>query len=183
MVKNLTTSEHYGQTQKVGFVRVAAAAHGRESWALIAIRLATRALAGLEEPATNINKNNATEVAQYSAKSRIRESLFDYIKSDFRSRMDVAITWLTEEWYNDRVVAKFTQSPANNYEGLMLRLLDYFLLYVNAKDKVLIQFLSEVPSISAEAIGRVKKLAKDTEMVSFTIRTLLYAISTCLVWF
>ncbi|CRJ92184.1 hypothetical protein BN1723_020786, partial [Verticillium longisporum] len=79
----------------------------------------------------------------------IRESLYSYVLEDFRRRIDVAITWLTEEWYNDRLRQKTEGDGApRQYETWAVKLIDGFSQYLHAQDKVLTRFLGEVPDLS-----------------------------------
>ena len=50
---------------------------------------------------------------------KIRELLFRYILEDFRKRIDVAVAWLCEEWYNDRLQKQYTRAhtPRRGVEG------------------------------------------------------------------
>lgn len=44
--------------------------------------------------------------------------------------------------------------------------------YLDAKDKVLIRFLSEIPAINADILERVKKLARDPERVGLAVNAI-----------
>ena len=113
---------------------------------------------------------------------RIREMLYRYILEDFRIRINVAISWMNEEWYNDRILLKHALSENNgnldgvgvpkHYDRWVVRLLDGILPYLDARDKVLIRFLSEIPDLSEALIERVKSLANDPERVALCVQAL-----------
>ena len=48
--------------------------------------------------------------------------------------------------------------------------------YLDAKDKILTRFLSEIPSVSREVLGRVKTLCRDPAMVNLALTSLLYLV-------
>lgn len=117
----------------------------------------------------------------------IRNQLYAYVLEDFRRRIDIAISWLTEEWYADRVrtssargfgnraarTAALATSAPGNYEIWILNVLDGIVPYVDAKDKLLIRFLSEIPAINADILERIKKLAQDPERVGLAVNSIL----------
>ena len=173
--------------QKSGLNRLAGSNYDREAWVTVITRLATRASAGLGEEEDE--KDLGSMVKQDGSANLgdgIRETLSKFIREDFRSRIPIAIAWLNEEWFNDRIQAQFneqrneikpSQSPKRHYEKWMLRVLDGIVPYLDAKDKVLIRFLSEIPELSDNALERVKGLARDPERVSLAVNTLLYVVS------
>lgn len=176
-----------------GFNRLAARNYDRDAWMTMLSRLATRAPAGLEEDPGGIKKEEMSNgdlapkraLAQQPA-DVIREKLVLHVVQDFRRRIDDAIGWLNEEWYNDQIQkreyeGKIRQSddhftapedredilqPVMHYEKWMLRILDSIIPYLDAKDKVLIRLLSELPELSKAAMEKVKGLARDPERVN-----------------
>ncbi|KAI9838688.1 MAG: hypothetical protein M1819_005002 [Sarea resinae] len=181
---------------KAGINRLAASNYDRDSWITVITRLATRAAAGLEAaPADPIKKedegslDDSTINAETSRKQglisdSIRASLCLYIVDDFRRRIGVAISWLNEEWYNDQILLKQSESTdegeelevPRHYEKWALKVLDGMLPFLDAKDKVLIRFLSEIPGLNAEMVERVKRLARDPERVGLAVNSLHYLI-------
>ena len=144
-----------GQTQqKLGFARLAASTFDRDAWSVLLARLATRAPAGLENDQQT--KGDAVR-RQTTIADSIRETLYRFILEDFRGRLNIAIIWLNEEWYNDRIQMKSAANQRDdtenseptvplNYDTWATRLLDGFLAYLDSRDiKVLVRFLSEVP--------------------------------------
>ncbi|KAK3496966.1 uncharacterized protein B0T23DRAFT_309331 [Neurospora hispaniola] len=163
---------------KAGLNRLAANSHDRDSWLTLITRLATRSTIGLgdgiksEADATS----NALGRPQMSLGNLIREMLFNYVLEDWRRRIEVAVAWCCEEWYNDRLtILKKLDGPLN-YERCALRLMDGFLSYITAQDKVLTRFLSEIPQLSKELLGRLKGLCSDPTTVQLAMTSLLYLV-------
>ena len=170
------------KSNQLGFNRLAASNHDRDAWVTLISRLATRASAGLAEdghstkPKDEYGRN--VSMKHTSLSDMIRDSLYLYIVEDFRRRLSVAISWLNEEWYNDRVQALEGGEGSNlavrHYEKWTLKVLDGIVPYIDANDKSrVIQFLSEVPEISGNMLDRVKKLAGDPERIALTTQALL----------
>ncbi|KAF4552318.1 mRNA cleavage and polyadenylation specificity factor complex subunit pta1-like protein [Elsinoe fawcettii] len=155
------------------FTSLTSTAHDRQTWLTTLTRLATRAPAGLDTP--------SNPRPRFSPASLIRDALFRYIIDDFRRRIDVAISWLNEEWYADRIGAEqasLDASPAAapQYQKWLYRILDGFLPFLDAKDKLLIRFLSEIPEMDAGVIKRVVKLAADPDRVNLAVQALHYLV-------
>ncbi|KAG9668803.1 hypothetical protein KCU99_g7465, partial [Aureobasidium melanogenum] len=166
------------KTQKPGFNRLAATNHDRDAWITLVTRLATRAPAGLDE---NKLKSESASLSKggFSLNDAIRESLYLYVVDDFRKRIDVGISWLNEEWYNDRIQKQQNEEAEyipEHYEKWMLKILDGIVPFLDAKDKLLIRFLSEIPSINQDVLKRVVRLAKDPERVQLAVQALHYLI-------
>lgn len=165
-----------------GFNRLAAAGHDRDGWITMVTRLATRASSGLEGGMVKSENKSLARYDQFSVGNTIRESLYNYVIVDFRRRIDIAISWLSEEWYNDRISSKpqneeVTEDddegpPPRHYELWALRVLEGMMPYLEAKDKVLIRFLSEIPAIDTALLERVKSLARDPERVPLAVNAI-----------
>ncbi|KAJ5120557.1 uncharacterized protein N7515_009945 [Penicillium bovifimosum] len=172
--------------QKLGFARLAGSTFDRDAWSVLLTRLATRAPAGLENDQST--KEDPAARRQTTIADSIRETLYRFILEDFRGRLNIAIIWLNEEWYNDRIRMKSAADQrdgdqdaepnlALNYDTWSTRLLDGFLAYLDARDiKVLVRFLSEVPEITMAITQRVAGLAKDPERVNLCVQSLMYLI-------
>lgn len=185
----LTQAKAKGQ-QQLGFSRLAGSTFDRDAWVLMLSRIATRASAGLDGPDVGAAKSGdrLEGRTKLTISDSIRESLYRHVLEDFRSRINVGITWLNEEWYNDRVQMQFAASQrqdasdedpvvALHYDRWALRLLDGILPYLDSRDlKVLVRFLSEIAEITIPITQRVASLAKDPERVSLCVQTLLYLI-------
>ena len=125
----------------------------------------------------NADRSLAKIGQAYTIAGGIRQALLDYSMDDFRRRIDVAITWLNEEWLCDRLAyqdrnpdsqTKPSMAAGNlpHYTQYVLSCLDTLVTYLDTKDgKTLIRFLSEIPEIDARVLDRVGKLADDPERV------------------
>ena len=191
------------QKPKLGFNRLAGNNYDQEAWITIITRLATRASAGLgyEDTSNDVKPVQSItnqDIPPTSLADGIRENLWKYIVEDFRARIHIAILWLNEEWFNDRIYAPQAslassqqkdnkkggnfaaippislQSPQNfpNYFKWALKVLDVIIPYLDARDKLLIRFLSEIPAIDQRILERVKGLAKDPERVSLAVNAI-----------
>lgn len=167
----MQTLEEPGKKSKAGLNRLAASACDRDDWITIITRLATRSVAGLEE-----SDPIKPEFGSFSPSNKIRESLYMYVLEDFRKRIDIAVAWLCEEWYNDKVQMKLGEQTVLHYEKWVLKVLDGILPYLDARDKVLTRFLSEIPGLSLEVLARVKDICRDPAMVNLALTSLLYLV-------
>ena len=172
------------KNHQLGFARLAGSTFDRDAWVVLLTRLATRAPAGLEGGG-KLNKGDSSSRRSTSISDSIRETLYRYILEDFRGRLNIGITWLNEEWYNDRVQMKAVAAQRDeagetepivtlHYDTWALRLLDGFLPYLDSRDiKILVRFLSEVPEITVPITQRVASLAKDPERVNLCVQALM----------
>ncbi|KAI1865442.1 hypothetical protein JX265_006411 [Neoarthrinium moseri] len=174
-----TLSDPSTKKTKAGVNRLAASSFDKDSWITIITRLATRAAAGLNDISVK-DEDGSKALGGTSLSNSIRESLYVYVLEDFRKRIDVAVAWLSEEWYNDRVQQRAASEDGRDvpvfYDKWALRLLDGFLPYLHAQDKVLTRFLSEIPGLNAELLSRVKTLCRDPSMVTLALTSLLYLV-------
>lgn len=195
MMNVIETPASVAKRQKPGLNRLAGSTYDREAWITIITRLATRASAGLEEdsadeddydpdPSALFNGHNSRTILSDS----IRERLWKYIVEDFRARIHIAIGWLNEEWFNDQLQAQSKNQlkdskpslmePQRSYEKWVLKVLDFIIPYLDAKDKLLIRFLSEIPAVDEPILERVKGLARDPERVVLAVSAIQYASFT-----
>jgi symplekin len=159
----------------------------RNSLAKAFVRLLTRPSSGMlaEAQVNGGGKPKAAEgggaVSTAAVKrlaDRGRVQLLQYILNDWTRRMDVATTWLTEEWYNDRLAATAHEGggavpPVQNYPRWVLRFLDELSAFIGGEHtKLLIRFVSEIPGIDGEVVARIKRLALDPERVGLVVSTL-----------
>ncbi|GAB1310164.1 Symplekin/Pta1 N-terminal domain-containing protein [Madurella fahalii] len=166
--------------QKAGINRLAASSYDRDSWLTLITRLATRSTACLEDVSSGIKSEEETSTAlgrqRMSLGNVIREMLYNYILEDWRRRIEVAVAWLCEEWYNDQMTKRSGSDAPLHYEKCALRLIDGFLNYITAQDKVLTRFLAEIPGLSKELLGRLKALCADPTTVQLALTSLLYLV-------
>ena len=175
--------------QKLGLNRLAASANDRDAWTTILIRVATRTPAALDEyeaaHAIDSDEEDAVKPDPDSEPptiaNRIRQRLFMYIVDDFRARLNVAISWLCEEWYVDKVASSSNPGIASrtpNYDRHSLRLLSSLLPYFDARDKNhLIRFLSEIPAINPALLQAcAQQLARDPERIGMFVLSMQYLL-------
>lgn len=171
--------------QKPGLNRLAGSNYDRDAWMTVITRLATRASAGLDEDDSEDDEGAeskgtiAQQIPKPSLSDGIRETLWKFVIEDFRARIPIAISWLNEEWFNDRIQSQnqgrskaSKRPPHKHYEKWMLKVLDSIVPFLDAKDKVLIRFLSEIPALDERVLDRVKGLAKDPERVTLAVNAL-----------
>lgn len=170
MMKSL--EEPSAKKDKAGFVRLAASSGTRDAWMTILTRLATRSTTGLEE--TQVKGEEDESSRQHSLGDDIRDVLYNYIMEDFRRHIDVAVSWLCEEWYNDKIQSRMGGDYPHNYEKTVLRLINGFLSYLHPQDKVLTRFLSEIPELSRDMLSRVKDMCRDPSVTQLALTSLLY---------
>jgi symplekin len=176
---------------KGGFNRLAATDYNRDAWVTILSRLATRASAGLDDPEEGIKDEYAVKNTRGNLRisDAVRDGLYQYILYNWKSRIDVAISWLNEEWYNDMILTETAEDstingtsnghtrskpPPGNYHRCALRLIDGILPYIEHTDKIIIRFLSEIPAIDYSILVRLKKMAEDPERIDLACNTLHY---------
>ncbi|WVF65302.1 hypothetical protein IAT40_000026 [Kwoniella sp. CBS 6097] len=107
----------------------------REMWMLLLARLATR---GAEAK---------------------RKTIADFVVADFVNRSKFASVWLNEEWYNSRIGALSSDSYSTN----LLFILNAYLPKIDAKDRSLSTFLSDLPEIPSSVISLLEDLCQDTD--------------------
>ncbi|KAI0537974.1 mRNA cleavage and polyadenylation specificity factor complex subunit [Xylaria digitata] len=176
-----TLEEPTTKKSKAGLNRLAASSYDRDSWITVIARLATRANAGLDE-ITVKDEDSSRALPTITMSDSIREMLYAYVLEDFRKRIDVAVTWLSEEWYKERVQQRFVSSPNQshdvpaNYEKWTLRLIDAFLPYLHSQDRILTRFLSELPELTVSILARVNTLCRDPSLVNLALTSLYYLV-------
>ena len=172
-------------TQSLGLNRLASPNLNDETFFTMIIRLCTRSSLStkpgiLSQPP---DPRNGPPIirrqTQYNMQESIRDALHAYILQEFRTRIPLAISWLTEEWYADRLLLQSSpDAPPEllNYNRLTLRLTDGMLPFLDAKDKIFIRYLSELPWLTREILGRVKMVAEDPERVALSMASLRYLL-------
>lgn len=176
-----------------GFNRLAASDYGRDAWITVLSRLATRACAGLDDPSEGVKDEYAVKDVKGSfvISEAVRDGLYTYVMHDWRKRIDPAISWLTEEWYNDTIVAQAAKTAAKsaalngdttpntytskaNYERCALRVLDGILPFVEHTDKILLRLFSELPKLDRDILSRLVKMSEDPERIDLCCKVLQY---------
>ncbi|SPQ17927.1 8a867f3d-b872-4770-b8b0-cd100491d299 [Thermothielavioides terrestris] len=164
---------------KAGINRLAASSYDHESWMTLITRLATRSTAGLDDVSSSIKQEDAGSALdrpRVSLGDTIREMLYTYILEDWRRRIEIAVAWLCEEWYNDQLTKRSGSNAPLHYEKWTLRLVDGFLSYITTQDKVLTRFLAEIPELSKALLGKLKGLCADPTTVQLALTSLLYLV-------
>lgn len=63
-----------------------------------------------------------------------------------------------------------------NYKRWMLKLLDGIIPFIDAGSKLLIRFVSEIPSLDRDVLQRIIRMAKDPERVQLAVNALHYLV-------
>ena len=206
-----TAASGTARKSRAGINRLAASSYDRDSWLTLITRLATRGTAGLEEMEEGTSRGQSHDVAGDSKAlvaqalqaggssmplgAAVREMLFHYVLEDFRRRIEVAVAWLCEEWYNDQLTKRrhgagaassgagagdpreaSHPGEALHYETCALRLVDGILPFLSPQDKVLTRFLAEIPELSGVLLGRLKSLCSDPTKMQLALTSLLYLV-------
>lgn len=176
-VLDMTKSMDDSQSKKLkaGFQRLAATSGVKESWMTILTRLATRSSTGLEGISVK-GEDDASSNNHQTLSNSIRDVLYNFIMEDFRKHLDVAVSWLCEEWYNDKIQNKTAGDHPKYYEKCTLRLIDGFLPYLHPQDKILTRFLSEIPELNRAILDKVKSMCKDPSVIQLALTSLLYLV-------
>ncbi|KAF8544419.1 hypothetical protein BDD12DRAFT_815871 [Trichophaea hybrida] len=163
------TNSLISRKSRLGVNRLAASNWDREGWIALLIRMATR----------GCHDNNALQIEHGQSRclaAAVRERLYNYIIQDFRRRMDVAVAWLNEEWYNDMIKNRsrvgILREP--QYQKWMMKVIDSIFPFLEAKDRLFMRMLSEIPEIPPELLCKVKILCLDPDRANLGIQMLHY---------
>jgi len=161
------TKSLISRKSKLGVNRLAASNWDREGWIALLIRMATRG----SQDNDVATADNPQPICLADA---VRERLYTYIIEDFRRRMDVAVAWLNEEWYNDMVMdrSKVGVSRHPQYHKWMMKVIDSIFPFLEARDRLFMRMLSEIPEIPTELLHKVKMLCLDPDRATLGIQML-----------
>jgi symplekin len=153
------------------FNRFAASSDDKDARVTTFARLLTRPSAGLPD------QEDDDGLKPQVLCDRGRTQLLNYIMSNWKARMDVATTWLTEEWYNDQVVKEVEELNEavrmQNFQKWIHRFLDDLSAFIGAEDsKLLIRFVSEIPGLDRDIISKIKRLALDPERITMVVNAI-----------
>jgi symplekin len=134
----------------------------KEAWTTILSRLSSRALTSIDSSFPNI----------------LRERLFEYIMINFREHMDLIISWLTEEWYNDQISNNSDNiMTTGTYEKWSTRIFDNILPFIEAKDsRIFLRFLGDLPLLTRIHVGKLKTLCLDPERQKLGFAAIKYLL-------
>lgn len=161
---------------KAGVNRLAASAYDKDALLTFIARLGTRPTAGLDNTLVKDEESNDMVLHDPLSRNFIRDRMYTYVLDDFRKRIDVAVQWLNEEWYTDRLAKKDNPNAPLHYERTILKLVEGFFPYLNPQDKVLMRFLGEIPDCNRQVLAKVKTLCADPSMVQLALTSLLYLV-------
>ncbi|KAF9245242.1 Symplekin tight junction protein C terminal-domain-containing protein [Melanogaster broomeanus] len=152
-----------------------------DMWMLLIVRMITRVAVPETEAPHNedeLGQDDDKLIDFYSRQDKLRRSLCDYIMSDFPSRLRLAITWMNEEWYNDRIRIGSDPNWRPNYDSWLNQIVSSYQTILeskadgrtDSKDKAFAKFLLDIPSVPPDVLDLLRDLSVDTEKmhVGFT---------------
>ncbi|KAG8748374.1 hypothetical protein FRC10_005921 [Ceratobasidium sp. 414] len=153
-----------GQTQgEVGRARGKGGETGlppEEMWMLVVVRMISRGAGGQTSGGEGEDVGRALVQQGVFREDTMRQMLLEYVLDDFSSRMRLAIVWLNEEWYNDRIQAQANPNRERKYDLWLVRLAVALKARIEAKDKTFARFLMELPSVPADVLSLCRELAE-----------------------
>ncbi|KAJ6493673.1 Symplekin tight junction protein C terminal-domain-containing protein [Mycena vitilis] len=131
-----------------------------EMWMLLLVRMVTRVV---EPPATAPDESDIVVVNDfYDRQDRLRQTLCDYIMSDFPARIRLATTWMNEEWYNDRIQLEVDPDWRPNYDTWLNQIVASYQTLLDGKDRTFSRFLLDLPAVPEDVLGLLRELCVDT---------------------
>ncbi|KAF8216368.1 Symplekin tight junction protein C terminal-domain-containing protein [Mycena galopus ATCC 62051] len=131
-----------------------------EMWMLLLVRLVTRVV----DPPTSPDEGDDNVVVNdfYDRQDRLRQTLCDYIMSDFPARIRLATTWMNEEWYNDRIQLEADPDWRPNYDTWLNQIVASYQTLLDGKDRTFSRFLLDLPAVPEDVLGLLRELCVDT---------------------
>lgn len=153
-------------------------ASSRDLWMLLLVRMITRADPEEEhaekggDGETEDERPESMEVDTTSRRERIRQTLFEYIVSNFPARERLAVTWMNEEWYNDKIKgAKYPDwYPA--YPLWVQKLVTAYEPMIDTKDRTFSRFLLDIPLVPPETLKLLRDLCVEPDRMQVGFTTL-----------
>ncbi|KAJ7672658.1 Symplekin tight junction protein C terminal-domain-containing protein [Mycena rosella] len=137
-----------------------------EMWMLLLVRMITRVV---EPPPSAIPDEGDDVIVNgfYDKQDRLRQTLCDYIMSDFPARLDdprirLATTWMNEEWYNDRIQLEVDPDWRPNYDIWLNQIVASYQTLLDGKDRTFSRFLLDLPAVPDDVLGLLRELCVDT---------------------
>ncbi|KAG9093472.1 hypothetical protein FS749_014324, partial [Ceratobasidium sp. UAMH 11750] len=117
-----------------------------EMWMLVVVRMMSRGAGGQGGEGEGEDRGRALVQQGAFREDAMRQMLLEYTLDDFSARVRLAIVWMNEEWYNDRIQAKANPNWERKYDLWLVRLAVALKARIEAKDKTFARFLMELPS-------------------------------------
>ncbi|CAO1637381.1 unnamed protein product [Sympodiomycopsis kandeliae] len=131
-------------------------------WASLVTRLATRGFdedLDEDESETTSQSVSPQKGTLSSQADAIRQTMLDFLVSDFPTRTPFAIQWISEEWYADQ--RRRAQKQRCQYEVWLSKIVTSVLPTLDVKDKTLFHFLSSLPSLPSHIVSQISSLCSD----------------------
>ncbi|KAF5383732.1 hypothetical protein D9615_003524 [Tricholomella constricta] len=132
-----------------------------EIWMLLLVRMITRVA---EPPPAEDDAMDGSGAQHdfYVRQDQLRQTLCDYIMSDFPARVRLATTWMNEEWYNDQI--RLTDDPdwRPNYDTWLNQIVASYQALLDSKDRTFSRFLLDLPSVPSDVLDLLRDLCLDT---------------------
>ncbi|KAI5992588.1 Symplekin tight junction protein C terminal-domain-containing protein [Pisolithus orientalis] len=157
-----------------------------DMWMLLIVRMITRAVilpGASESPKDDAESSDAADAqltALCSRQDALRQTLCEYIMSDFPSRLRLAITWMNEEWYNDRIRSAADPNWRPNYESWLNQIVSTYQTILESKadgkpdsrDKAFSRFLLDLPDVPSDVLDMLRDLSVEAEKMHVGFTTL-----------
>ncbi|KAI5992594.1 Symplekin tight junction protein C terminal-domain-containing protein [Pisolithus orientalis] len=125
-----------------------------DMWMVLIVPVTTRAVilpGASESPKDDAESSDATDTTN-------GVTLCEYIMNDFPSRLHLAITWMNEEWHNDRIRSAADPDCRPNYQSWLNQIISTYqtVLEGNAdekpdsKDKAFSRFSLDLPDVPSD---------------------------------
>ncbi|EAU90241.2 cleavage/polyadenylation specificity factor [Coprinopsis cinerea okayama7 len=144
-----------------------------ELWMLLIVRMITRVakppqdLLGGGDQDQDEKMKEGNEVSTpvedfYARQDQLRQTICEYIMTDFPSRVRLATTWMNEEWYNDQIRTAKDPSWRPNYDTWLNQIVASYQTILDGKDKTFARFLLDLPSVPADVLDLLRELCVDS---------------------
>lgn len=137
-----------------------------EMWMLLLVRMITRVAEPPPTPggddAMDGSGNEMVVHDFYARQDQLRQTLCDYIMTDFPSRIRLATTWMNEEWYNDRIRCEKDPDWRTNYDTWLNQIVASYQTLLDGKDRTFSRFLLDLPTIPSDVLGLLRDLCVDS---------------------
>ncbi|KAH8111033.1 Symplekin tight junction protein C terminal-domain-containing protein [Phellopilus nigrolimitatus] len=149
-------------------------APSQDLWMLLLVRMITRLTPPTEDGdvQNEEDKTNSMEVDTISRQERIRQTLFDYIMTDFPARERLAIIWMNEEWYNDKLRSARNPDWHQNYPIWVQKIVTVYEPLIDAKDRTFARFLLDIPLVPEDVLFMLRDLCVEPDRMQVGFTTL-----------